>query len=167
MAEVIQFLVNRPGILCHIVLQDQLERGRGNFCDERRVIDRFEGLFLLRIQRVHRMAPLMRERRQRRIIIVVVQQDVRVHVVGERLHVGTRTFALLRINVHPTLVHRRFLHLHPVVAQDRHRFERDLLAGLDVEGLVERYERRVNIVIVHLLDAEHACPQAEIPMQGR
>jgi hypothetical protein len=34
--------------------------------------------------------------------------------------------------MHPALVDRLLLHLHPVIAQDRHGIERDLLTGLDI-----------------------------------
>ena len=45
--------------------------------------------------------------------------------------------------MHPALVHRIFLHADPIIAQEGHCLERNLLAGVDIEGLVERYERRI------------------------
>ncbi len=67
--------------------------------------------------------------------------------------------------MHPALAHRSILHLDPVITEDGHRLERDFLAGRHVECLVERHERRVDIIVVHLLEAQHAGAQPEVTVQ--
>ncbi len=113
------------------------------------------------------MAPLVGKRGQRIEVIVVIKQKIRMHVVGRALHVGATAFSLLRINMHPAVVYRCFLHGCPIIAKNRHRGQGSILTGFQIKFFIERYERRINIVVVELFHTQHASSQFEITMQCR
>ena len=113
------------------------------------------------------MAPFMRERRQGLVIIVVIEQQIRMNVVCRRVHIGAGSFATLRINMHPALVDRLALHINPVIAEHCHSIERYFLARLDIEFFIKRNQRWIDVVIAHLVDTKHTSAQFEVAMQGR
>ena len=89
-----------------------------------------------------------------------------MHVVGGRVHVGARLLALCRVVVNPAVAESAVERRDVVGAQRRHGGLHFRLCLLD--RVVQRDvgdERRIQIVVVQLIDAENARAQLEIAME--
>ncbi len=91
-----------------------------------------------------------------------------MHVVGGRVHVRSGVFALHRVVVDPAIAERAVQRFDVVRAQRRHR---RLHLGLRLlDGVFERNvgdKRRIEIVVVQLIDAENARAKLQVPMKRR
>ena len=90
----------------HVVDEQRfVERGR-HFGDEDRVVGERIRLRLVREVALHRVPELVRERADVVVLPVVVDQHVRVDVVGTALRVGARTLAVVGQQIDPSLRER-------------------------------------------------------------
>ena len=116
---------------------------------------------------MHRVPELVRQRGHVGVLAVVVQQQVRVHVVGAPVHVRTAPLSGRGIQVHPAPVESHVERLHVVRAQDGDRVL-DLGARL-LDGVFERHVRdegRVEVVVVQRVDAQHPLAKLKVAMEG-
>ena len=82
--------------------------------------------------------PLVRERGQRRIVVLMVQENVGMHVERRRIHVRSRALAALRKDVHPTLRERLALP-HDEHQRDHREQEEQPRVGDEVEESLYRF----------------------------
>jgi hypothetical protein len=110
----------------------------------------------------------VRERADVGVLAVVVDQHVRVHVVGAAVRVRARHLTVVRKQIDPAAVERaadRRLILGP---EGRHRRQHELLRfARRVLQIHRRDERRVQVVVVQLVDLHHPLAQLQIPVKRR
>ena len=133
-AQVVQLLRPALGVRHHVVGQQHLVADRCRLGDEGRVAGFFERLRAVGQQRMHCMAPFVRENRQRVVVAVVIQQQVRVYVVRRAVHVAPGRLARVRIDVHPAALEAAPQQAEIVFAQRLQCVERDALGVVDAEG---------------------------------
>ena len=100
-AQEIEFLRFARRMGHHVIVQQQFVGDGGRFRNEGRIIGGFKRLRLVRQQRMHGMPPLMHERGERFVIIVIVEQQIGVHVIGRAIHIGAIGLARMGKQVHP------------------------------------------------------------------
>ena len=112
------------------------------------------------------MAPLVRQRGERFIVVVVVEQQVGMHVVHGAVHVGARALFGARVDVHPAAL-RALRHGTRVVFAERlDRCQHQFDALADRVFQITGDHRRVDVVVTHLAQAQHARAQPEVTVQG-
>ena len=88
-------------------------------------------------------------------------------VVDRAVHVRAGRLAGLRIDVHP-VAREPVAQQPPVLAAERRGGGEGQGLGLvEVEGPVRRDERRIQVVVAQLVEAEHAPAQSEVAVQRR
>ncbi len=85
----------------HVIVQQHFVGDGGRFRDEGGIIRFFVGLVFRRQQRVDGVAPFMGEGGQSGVIIVVIEQQIGMHVVSRAVHIGAGGLVRARIGVHP------------------------------------------------------------------
>ena len=111
------------------------------------------------------MAPLVRDGRDRLVVVVVVDEQERVHVVGVARHVRAGQLLRARVDVHPA-VRDALLHRGLVLgAQRRHRLDHHPHALVDRIRAPAGDERGIDVVVAHLGHTQHLPAQAEVAVQ--
>ncbi len=113
------------------------------------------------------MAPLVGEGRHALVVAGQVQQQERVRVVGVAVHVGARHLVLARQVIGPGRGGRFRQQVHVLLAERRHARQRQLARRRQAELDVELRKRRIDIVVVHVLEAEQLAAHLEIAVQLR
>ena len=125
-------------------------------------------LRLVREVALHRVAQLVGQRADVGVLAVVVDQHVRVDVVRAAVRIGARALAVVRQQVDPALVERALDHRRVVRPERRDGAEHVLLRLLGrVFELHRRHERRVEIVVVQLVDAHHPLAKLQVAVERR
>ena len=117
-AEEEQALVVARRVLHHVVHQQVFVRLRGDLGHENRIARHRIRLRVVRHEAVDGVSVLMRQRRNRAVFAVVVQQQIRVLVVDRAVHVGAAALAGTRKPVDPALLEAALHHLDILIAQD-------------------------------------------------
>ena len=170
LAQVVQLFLARLRVLDHVVVEQHLVADRGRFGDERRVLRLLVRLIRIGQHRVNRVSPLVGQRRERLVIVVVVQQKVRVHPVGAPVHVGPGMFALVRQRAHPATREPAAQQAQVFVPHRSQRGQRGALRLGDAEAGHRggRKQRRIVVVVGELVaDSQQPLAQAQIAVQGR
>jgi hypothetical protein len=102
-AQIIELFLFAARILDHVIVQQHFAADRSGFCDEGGIIRLLPRLVGGGKKRVHRMAPLMRKGGERIVIVIVIEQEIGMHVIGPAAHIGARGLALARQGVGPIL----------------------------------------------------------------
>ena len=113
------------------------------------------------------MAPLVRDRGDRLVVVVVVHQHVRVHVVGIAIHVGAGQLVRARVRIHPAVIESVGHGVDIVLAERRYRFQHELAADVVGQLDVAVHERRIDVVVMQLRHAQQLRPQAEVAIERR
>ena len=165
-AQVQQALVVIPGLFQARVEQQRFVRRRGDLRhkDAVRRIDRW--LRLVGQHRVHGVAPFVRQGADGFVIVRVVEQHERVDIIRVAIHIGARHLARARVHIHPARLHGRREGFHVVGAQRRGGGEHHLLALGQRERALAFQQRRIDVVVRQVLDAQHARAQLEVAVQG-
>src|SRR5258705_12691155 len=85
----------------HVVVEKLLIVYGGGFGDESGVIRLLIRLVLRRQQRVDGVPPFMGEGRKAFVIIIVIEQQIGVHVISTAVHIGARCLMRAREWLHP------------------------------------------------------------------
>ena len=113
------------------------------------------------------MAPFVRIDGEARIILGEVQQHIGVHVIGAAVHIGARCLALARERIHPA--RRRAFRQQPAIfgTERAQRFQRRRPHFRQREAPLVAHQRRIDVVIMEIRQAQHPLPEGEIAMQRR
>ena len=119
---------------------------------------------------MHRVAQLVGQRAHVVVLPEVVQQHVRVHVVGAAVRVGARALALGRIPVEPALVERALQHA--TCSRRRAAPSPASTCFCASSGVYRRStdddERRIQVVVVQVVgDAHHPLAQPQVAVERR
>ena len=113
------------------------------------------------------MAPFVGVGGEAVIFVAEVEQQVRVHVIGRAVHVGARGFARPRQRIHPALA-RHVGELALIVgAQRLHRLDRQLPHVGQAVGAVRLHQRRIDVPIAEVGQAEHPPAKLEVALEHR
>ena len=154
--------------LQHVIDQERLVERGGHFRDERRIAGQRIRLRLVRKVAVHRVPQFVGHRAHVVVLAVVVHEHVRMDVIGAAVRVGARPFAGVREEIDPSLVERPLQHRRVLGSERRQRREHVLLRFLRRVRQIDRAdERRVQIVVVQLVEAHHPLPQFQVAVERR
>ena len=167
LAEVEELFLLRGCPLDHHVGEQQLVTGRGDFSGEGRIVRQLERLRRIGQQRMHRMAPLMRVGRQPIIFVAEVEQQIRVNVIGAGVHVSARSLAGPGQGIHPFARRHVREFTNVVGAQRLHRVDRQLAHLGQRVSPVRLHQRRIDVPIAHVGQAEHSAAKLEVTVQHR
>ena len=92
-AEIEQTFFIALGDFHHVIEQENFVGGRSNFCGESRIVSGDVRLCFVRQIRMHRVTPFVRQGRHRLVIIVVIEQQIRMYVIGRAVHISAGGFA--------------------------------------------------------------------------
>ena len=163
----------QPRVVVLRVLQDMVDqerlikRGR-DFCHEDRIVRERVRLRLIGEVALHRVSHLVGKRADVRVLPVVIDQHVRMDVIGGAFGIGARTLAFVREQIDPPAVVRALDRAGVFASERRDGFEDEFLRLLRRVGQFDRSdERRVQVVIMKLVQTENALAQLQVSMEGR
>ena len=166
-AQVEESLVVADVLAQQVLLQQELVGDGGDLGRERGIAARLPGLPLVGEPGVDGVPPLVGERREVGEPAVVVEQQVGVDVVDVAEHVRARRLPRLRVDVHPAALEPLAQQVLVVGAEGRGRRQGQGRRLVDAELAVERGQRRVDVVVVQVVEAQHAPADAEVAVQRR
>ena len=111
------------------------------------------------------MAPFMGVGRSAVVVVLMIEQHERMYVVRGARHVCTRALARLRIDVHPAFFRSNRERAGVIGAEHLNRCQERLPRRFDRKRRVGLDERRIDIVVAEIIDAEHTSAKLEVPMQ--
>ena len=100
-AEIVELFLFALGVRHHVVVQQHLIADRRRFRREGRIVRLLVRLVRGGQQRMDGMSPFVDQGRHRVVVVVVVQEQIGMHVIGRAVHVCAGGFARARQHVHP------------------------------------------------------------------
>ena len=162
-----QSFIPALGALQKVGDQQLLVEGGGDFGGEGGIVGSLERLGLAGQQRMHGVAPFVAIGRQTLEVVRVVEEQIGMHIIGGAEHIGPSRLALLRIDVRPLAQGRLGQSVDIVRTQGLQRFQSGLAGGRQVELCVELGQRRIDVVIGHVRQAQQPAPHVKIAVQDR
>ena len=154
------------GVLEQIVDEQVLVDRGGHLGDEDGVVGVLRRLVMVRVPGVHRVAHLVDDRGHFVEGPGEVAEDVRVRMVGARRE-GAGALALVRVDVDPAVLEGAAHHIAIFFAERLDRLQDDLLRlFIGVFDVEVGDQRRVDIVVVELVEAEHRFAEIHVAVHG-
>ncbi|OPZ96464.1 MAG: hypothetical protein BWY71_01921 [Planctomycetes bacterium ADurb.Bin412] len=150
----------------HPVHQQRLVKRRGHLRHKQRIIRGRIRLGLVGIIAVQRMPQLMHQRTDIVVTLVVVHQDIRMHIVRAAAGIRPRLLARRRIYINPPPGKCPPHHLRVLRPHRFHRRQNQLFRLFHRILLVHLLDHRgIHIAVLQLLHPQHPLLQTQIPVQ--
>ena len=165
LAEVEELLLLVLGPLRQRIGHQHVVGGRCDFGGEGRIVRQLVRLRRLSQQRVHRVAPFVRINAEAIIFVAHVEEQVRVHAISVGLHIGARRFSRPWERIHPPFRARIGKDSDIFGPERPHRLDRQLTDLGQSIASVRLHQRRINVPITHVGQAEHPPAKLEIAVE--